>query len=310
MARRHAGSEAAADASPDPLNRQDSINAPLIGNISDTARWVAFYRAMESERPDAVFRDPYARRLAGPRGEAIVDAMPKGRAMAWPMVVRTAVLDELIMRLVTQHDVDSVLNLAAGLDARPWRLPLPAGLRWVDVDHPVMIKTKLEVLAGETPRCRYEGVRLDLADTAARRELFARVGAEATRVLVITEGLLVYLPAPAVADLAKDLHAQPSFQYWLTDLASPGLLEMLAKSWGPVVAAGNAPFQFGPAESTEFFRPHGWLELEWRAIFEEGLRLKRTMRFGRFFKLLGMLAPKKKREEFKRFSGIALLTRV
>ena len=95
----------------------------------------------------------------------------------------------------------AVLNLAAGLDARPWRLPLPAGLRWVDVDHPVMIDAKLEVLAGETPRCRYEGVRLDLADTAARRGLFARVGAEATRALVITEGLLVYLPAPAVAEL-------------------------------------------------------------------------------------------------------------
>jgi methyltransferase (TIGR00027 family) len=264
---------------------------------------------METERPDAVFRDPYARRLAGPRGEAIVDAMPKGRAMAWPMVVRTAVLDELIMRLVAQSGVDAVLNLAAGLDARPWRLPLPAGLRWVDVDHPVMIDTKLELLAGETPRCHYEGVRLDLADTAARRALFARVGEGGARTLVITEGLLVYLPAPAVAELARDLHAQPSFQFWLTDLASPGLLKFLAKSWGPIVAAGKAPFQFGPAESTEFFRPHGWRELEWRAIFEESLRLKRTMRFARFWKLLGMLSPKQKREEFRRFSGIALLTR-
>lgn len=265
---------------------------------------------MESERPDAVFRDPYARRLAGPRGEAIVDAIPKGRKMAWSMVVRTAVLDELIMRLVKQDDVDSVLNLAAGLDARPWRLPLPSGLRWVDVDHPVMIDAKLEVLAEETPRCKYEGVRLDLADTAARRALLQRVGAGAARTLVITEGLLVYLPAPAVAELARDLHAQPSFQYWLTDLASPGLLKYLAKSWGPIVAAGNAPFQFGPAESTEFFRPLGWRELEWRPIFEESLRLKRTMPFARFWKLVGSLMPKKKREEFKRFSGIALLERV
>jgi O-methyltransferase involved in polyketide biosynthesis len=36
-----------------------------IRNISDTARWVAVYRARENERPDAVFRDPFARRLAG-----------------------------------------------------------------------------------------------------------------------------------------------------------------------------------------------------------------------------------------------------
>lgn len=284
-------------------------DAPLIANISETARWVAFYRAMESERPDAVFKDPYARRLAGPRGEAIVNAMPKGRAMAWPMIVRTAVLDELIMRLVKRDGVDCVLNLAAGLDARPWRLPLPSALRWVDVDHPAMIDAKLEVLAGESPRCVYEGVRLDLANVPARRELFGRVGVETKRVLVITEGLLVYLPPPSVTELARDLHAQGSIQFWLTDLASPGLLKMLAKTWGPVVAAANAPFQFGPAESTEFFRPLGWRELEWRPLFEEGLRLGRTMRFARFWKLLGTLAPRKKREEFKRFSGIALLER-
>src|SRR5437773_1190282 len=42
-----------------------------IRSVSDTALWVAMYRAYESERADALFSDPYARRLAGPRGEAI-----------------------------------------------------------------------------------------------------------------------------------------------------------------------------------------------------------------------------------------------
>ncbi|HEX5051508.1 MAG TPA: class I SAM-dependent methyltransferase, partial [Planctomycetota bacterium] len=55
-----------------------------IRNVSDTALWVAMYRAFESERPDAIFRDPYARRLAGERGEAIVSTLRHGRAMAWP----------------------------------------------------------------------------------------------------------------------------------------------------------------------------------------------------------------------------------
>jgi len=41
-----------------------------ISSVSDTARWVALYRAMESDRPDALFRDPYARRLAGAAGAA------------------------------------------------------------------------------------------------------------------------------------------------------------------------------------------------------------------------------------------------
>ena len=73
-----------------------TTSSNAIRNVSDTALWVAIYRAMESERPDAIFRDPYARRLGGERGETIVRQMPNGAAMAWPMIVRTAVMDEIV----------------------------------------------------------------------------------------------------------------------------------------------------------------------------------------------------------------------
>lgn len=43
---------------------------PVIRDLADTARWVAHYRAEESERDDAVFRDPLARRLACRRAAA------------------------------------------------------------------------------------------------------------------------------------------------------------------------------------------------------------------------------------------------
>lgn len=282
---------------------------PLIRNVSDTARWVAFYRAMESERPDAIFRDPYARRLAGEQGEAIVQSMKGGRSMAWPMIVRTAVMDEIILRSIAHDGIDAVLNLAAGLDARPWRLPLPASLLWVDVDMPVMLDHKEAVLQGEHPKCRYEGIRLDLSNEPGRRALFQRISGQAQRVLVITEGLLVYLTPEAVAGLATDLHQPPNFALWLTDLASPALLKMLAKNWGHRLSAGNAPMLFGPAESTQFFEPYGWREQEYRATFEESFRLKRTMKGARFWRLLGKLASKKKQEGFKRFAGIVLLER-
>ena len=281
----------------------------LIRSVSDTARWVAFYRAMESERTDAIFHDPFARRLAGEQGEAIVNAMPQGRAFAWPMIVRTAVMDEIILRLVREDGVDGVLNLAAGLDARPWRLLLPADLLWVDVDVPAMLDHKEATLQGEQPRCRYEGIRLDLSDGAGRRQLFRRVSTQANRLLVISEGLLVYLSDDAVADLAGDLYAVPNFIYWLFDLASPALLKMLARNWGPALAAGNAPMRFAPPESTAFFEPFGWREREYRAMFEESIRLHRTMRFARFWRFIGRFFPKHRRDEFKRFSGIVLLER-
>src|SRR6476646_6130617 len=164
-----------------------------IENVSDTARWVAVYRAMETARPDAIFRDPYADRLAGEKGREIVEGMKHGRQMAWAMIVRTAVMDELIMERVKQHGVDTVLNLAAGLDTRAWRLPLPASLRWVDVDLPAMTEYKASLMRDAKPVCNYEAVAADLTNTAMRDALFSQIGSAATRMRVITEGLLIYL---------------------------------------------------------------------------------------------------------------------
>ena len=278
-----------------------------VSHVSDTARWVAMYRAMESERPDAIFHDSWARKLAGPEGEAILRGIPKGATMAWPMIVRTQVMDELLLRAIREERVDTVLNLAAGLDARPFRLPLPPSLRWIEVDFADVLAYKQTILAGEKPHCALEFTPADLTDNAARSGLFSRIGGSAARVFVITEGLLGYLQPEQVARLAADLASQPSFHWWLLDLASPDLLKRINKLWGKTLQ--KTPLIFGPAEGTQFFEPHGWRELEYRQMFEESLRLNRTMRFARFFKMLGHFYPKKTRERFNRFSGIVLLGR-
>ncbi len=280
-----------------------------ISHVSDTARWVATYRAHESERADAVFHDPFARRLAGPRGEAITKEMDRRYAADWPMVVRTKVIDEVLLRCIADERITQVLNLAAGLDARPWRLELPASLRWVDVDHAVMLDEKTAELRDEPLHCDYEAVRLDLADRDARRTLFARLAAGGHRTLVITEGLLVYLDAAAVRDLADDLAAARGFDLWLMDLASPALLKLMERSWGSAVAKGDAPFKFGPPEHTAFFARHGWREREWHSMVENGLRLDRIFPFARIWMLVGRFFSARKREEFRRFSGMALLER-
>src|SRR5262245_53513311 len=117
---------------------------PLIRDISDTARWIATYRARETERDDAVFRDPFARALAGERGERIARALPFSEENAWAVVTRTYLIDRAIARLLPSG-VDVVVNLAAGLDTRPYRLPLPPELRWIEVDLPEIFDYKEEV---------------------------------------------------------------------------------------------------------------------------------------------------------------------
>lgn len=282
-----------------------------IRNVSDTAHWVAVYRAMETDRKRGLFRDPYARRLAGARGEAIVKKMPRGRAFAWAMIVRTAVMDEIILRAVNRDGVRTVANLASGLDTRPWRLDLPMKLTWLDVDLPEIQQYKRDALQGEQPQCQLEWVPADLADAAARRAVTARIAAIPGPALVVTEGLLIYLEREQVMALATDLAAAPNLRWWLLDIASPGLLKMMGRTWGKGVSQ-TAPFKFAPVEGTAFFEPAGWKEFEYRAMFEESLRLKRTMRLARFWQVVGRVMTvfnPRKREEFKRFSGIVLMER-
>ena len=267
------------------------------------------YRAMESERPDALFHDPYARRLAGTQGEAILRTMPRAKAFAWPMIVRTAVMDEIIVRAIARDGVRTVVNLASGLDARAYRLELPQALRWIDVDLPAMQSYKREALGAETPRCALEWIPADLADAAQRRAVLSQVTAGPAPALVITEGLLIYLEPDQVAGLARDLHACAPLAWWLTDLASPRLIKMMERTWGRKLRAGGAPFRFAPAEGTAFFEPLGWRETEFRSNWEEAQRLNRTMRFAKLWSLIGRLYPKKTRESFRRMAGIVLLRR-
>jgi methyltransferase (TIGR00027 family) len=277
--------------------------APLIRDISDTARWAAVYRARETDRPDAVFRDPFAQRLAGARGEEIFQAMPSGNRTAWAWVTRTYLFDRLIAEQVAQG-VDLVLNLAAGLDARPYRMKLPALLRWVEVDLPELLAYKQEVLGSESPVCELERVPLDLTDTGGRRELFDRLGREANRALIITEGLLIYLSAEEVGALAEDLAKPAGFQRWVLELGSPGLLRMLQKQWNRHLGQARAPLKFAPEEGPGFFTRHGWRPAEVHSVLKTAARLKRLSLWMRFLALL----PESNAMQGKRpWSGICLL---
>lgn len=282
---------------------------PAIEHISDTARWIATYRAMESERPDAIFKDPFARRLGGARGEEIVATLPRGRQSAWALVVRTAVFDEIIRERIAGANVDLVVNLAAGLDTRPWRLNLPSTLRWVDVDLPGILRYKAEHMQGETPRCRYESIEVDLTDTARRDALFAQLGQSAGRVLVITEGLVVYLEAEHVEALARALHAVPTFRWWLCDLSNNRLLKMIQKQWGPTLARGNAPMKFAVDHPESWFARLGWRVVQLRSAFEEAHRLRREMPNAWLVRFLSRIAPAAKREDVRRMSTFVLMER-
>lgn len=255
-------------------------------NISDTARWVAVYRAVESERPDAWFHDPLASRLAGERGREIARTMDFAHKNAWSFVARTVLFDEFVTAGVKQG-ADMVVNLAAGLDTRPYRMDLPADLPWIEVDLPQLLHEKADALAGETPRCRLERVALDLSDRAARRALFDQLGARARHILVMSEGLVVYLERDEVTTLAEDLLRPTSFTSWALDMVSPRLLRMMRDSYDQQrLTEVGAPLKFAPPEGPDFFSRIGWTPVHVSSLLHRAAKLKRLTFRMRLFALL------------------------
>jgi methyltransferase (TIGR00027 family) len=278
----------------------------LVQNISDTAKWVAVFRAEESERPDAVFHDPFARKLAGEKGKQIANAIEFSRDNSWSFVARTFLLDEFIMRHV-REGYDMVLNLAAGLDARPYRMDLPSSLQWVEVDLPGIIEEKEKVLNNETARCNLTRMRLDLADEKARMELFKKLNSKANKILVMTEGLIIYLTSAQVASFATDLSSQKNFKRWMFDMVSPALLKMIQEKMGPALGGSGAEFQFAPEEGEEFFLQYGWKSLESRSGLKTAALLNRLNE--EMLKVAAIPEPEGPRAQFP-WTGVCLFENI
>jgi methyltransferase (TIGR00027 family) len=246
-----------------------------VRGISDTARWVAYFRARETERPDALFRDPFAERLAGEHGFQIANSLPDGNKHEWAWTARTYLFDHFLSRAI-QDGADLVVNLAAGLDARPYRMELPSTLQWIEVDLPDIVSYKKEILRDEKPRCRLERVALDLSDVARRRKLFAELDDRGKKIVVASEGLLIYFTADEVASLSNDLAAGKHFQHWIIDLASPGQLGLMQRTSGKQLSEVGAAFKFGPPEGANFFRPHGWEPKDVQGMLKTAAQFQRA----------------------------------
>lgn len=280
----------------------DSDDAHLITHVSDTARWTALHRATESARPDALFHDPLADRLAGEHGRAIVAKVPRSTRNGWWLVARTKIIDDAIGRAIA-GGCDRVLNLAAGLDTRPYRLDLPSNFTWVEADLPQLLAEKATLLADQVPRCQLTRSAVDLADPCARDAFLTEALSGATKALVLTEGLLMYLDEEDVAGLSEAIR-QPEVGWWMLDFAGPGLKEMLNKKMAGMLV--NAPFKFAPDIGLAFFEGLGWHVAESESLFAAAHRLHRLPISMRLVAWLPQPDPRNPRR--RPWSAVALLT--
>jgi len=254
----------------------------IVRNISDTALWAAYFRAQETRRPDALFRDPYAEKLGAQQGAEIARTLPEGQSHAWAWVARTYLFDQLLQKEISEG-ADLIVNCAAGLDARPYRMQLPSTLQWIEADLPQILAYKKERLGADQPTCQLERIAVNLADGDERRSFLASLANRGKRGVVLTEGLLIYLAPQEVAEFARDLTGAASLQHWLLDMHSPRLLAMMQRRTGKALQEAGAAFKFGPQEGPDFFVPNGWTPIRIESLLHTASRFRRPPLLLRFF---------------------------
>ncbi|OBK24583.1 SAM-dependent methyltransferase [Mycobacterium asiaticum] len=184
----------------------------LATSVGATATMVAAARAVASKQDNAIIDDPFAAPLVRAVGldffTRLIDGeLPPTESEAADgrdlqletdsIAVRTRFFDEFFLD-ATRNGVAQAVILAAGLDARSYRLSWPRGTVVYEVDQPEVIAFKNQAMSalGATPSAHRKAVSVDLRDDWP--EALRRNGFDPSRATAWSaEGLLMYLPPEA-----------------------------------------------------------------------------------------------------------------
>jgi len=241
----------------------------------------------------------------GERGRAIARSIPRAAMVEWGMIVRTSAIDRLINEALSAG-VDTVLNLGAGLDTRPYRMKLPGTLRWVELDFPHLVELKNIQLVDYKPVCQLERVGIDLLDRPSRHEILARYARTSKSTLVVTEGLLAYFSIYEVSLLASELHATSPIHFWIQDFDNAGQ-RRLPRGWAEKLKA--APILFKVTDWFEFFDKYGWRSSHVITSLEESQRINRPYPLDFPFGLMLRALPKAMQKKIQSLTGAVLMQR-
>jgi methyltransferase (TIGR00027 family) len=261
------------------MARTDDDTWDLASSVGATATMVAAQRVLSNR--EGLIDDPFAeplvravgldffiRALDGEIELEDVDPRFNSRRGAEGMAVRTRHFDGLFTDAAAAGVRQAVI-LAAGLDARAYRLPWPAGTTVYELDQPEVIDFKTRTLTdlGAKPRADRRTIAIDLRDDwpkALRDNGFDPAQPTAW----IAEGLLIYLPSEAqdlLFDRINELSASGSrvATEHIPDVSafsgerSQEISERL-KKFGHDIEMGELIYHGERSDVIEYLTGHGW----------------------------------------------------
>lgn len=240
--------------------------------VSYTAQWMAAARALESEREDALYTDPFARRMAEPKGFELIDRYQGGGLLPF-ISIRTRFLDDAIASVLADSDIRQVVLIAAGMDTRAFRLDWPAGVEVYEVDHGPLIEEKRRRLdqLGARPRTARHEVGTDL--TGQWLPDLEEAGFDRRRpTLWVAEALTFFLTEEQAAGLLRLLASAsaPGSRLALDILGRSLLRSPFSKPFLTVLNEDGTPWIFGTDEPEDFVGANGWKVVDLKQPGESG----------------------------------------
>jgi methyltransferase (TIGR00027 family) len=241
----------------------------VMDSLGMTSRLVAAARERESLRADRLFNDPFAGALSGDEGRemlAMAESMPRqvGTSTATEnpyLSIRTRFLDDVVQNAI-QTGIRQFAILAAGMDARAFRLAWPEDATVFEVERADVLSYKESVLksVGARAVAKRIVVACDLRDDFSR-ELQRAGFLDDKPTLFITEGLLPYLPnEETVLRLLTFISgiAAPGSMLALDTVGESYLKSPWTQSFLDVMAKAGVPWQFGTDDPEKLLERAGF----------------------------------------------------
>ena len=248
---------------------RDSLSGPstTMSGVGLTSRWVAASRALETESADPLYRDPFARALAGDAGLEMFYTMRAAGGLGGftgpdpYLTIRTKFLDDALVEAVRNLRLAQVVVLAAGMDARAFRLSWPHQVKVFEVDRDDVFEHKEQVLEqlGAAASCDRRIVRQDLA-LPWKASLVAAGFDPSQPAAFLAEGLLYYLDAGEADSLFTTIREVAAPGSWLgMDAVNPEVLTSLfMANYVDKLREMGCPWKFGMSDPESYLAGHGW----------------------------------------------------
>src|SRR5512136_2745296 len=153
--------------------------------VSQTLMIPLYFRAIESQRPDALVRDPRAVELVG-QLDVDLSGVQKLKDEQVNYLLRMREFDRQARAFLAEHPTGVIVDLGCGLDTRFERID-NGQVTWYGLDLPEVIALRKELL-NETPRSHFIGCSvLDFSWMDALSDQVNKA------FLFLAEAVLVYL---------------------------------------------------------------------------------------------------------------------